>query len=68
MPVAMLLLRVAASATGAAKECEMESKVVLRGLLLAPVLIGFLAGSLPVLLPLLLYRGLAAQRTDLSLR
>jgi len=46
----------------------MESKVVLRGLLLAPVLIGFLAGSLPVLLPLLLYRGLAAQRTDLSLR
>lgn len=46
----------------------MESKVALRAVVFAPVLFGLLAGSLPLLLPLLLCRGLAAQRTALSLR
>lgn len=47
---------------------EMESKVALRAVFFAPVLFGLLAGSLPLLLPLLLCRSLAGQRTDLSLR
>lgn len=46
----------------------MESKDVLRAVVLAPVLLGLLAGSLPLLLPLLIWRGLAGQRTALSLR
>lgn len=46
----------------------MESKVALRAVVLAPVLLGLLAGSLPLLLPFLLWRSLAGQRTALSLR